>query len=90
MTLNECIEKLMEMSVEDIKNFKKYEQIAELCKGISKVSANTTQSLQSAWGKPGFQETAVPKECISIPRGCCKSLFGDLTLREIDIEDRGE
>ena len=66
MIVNEYVKKLMEMSIEDIKNIEKYEQIAELYKDISRPKVNTTQSLQSIWEEslkqPSFQETAMPKE----------------------------
>lgn len=89
MTLNECVEKLNEMSVEDIKNLERYRAIAELCKNFSKVNR---QEVLERVKQPSFQETAMPKEQIfmSIPRGCCKSLFCNLRLKEIDIEDREE
>lgn len=71
INVNECVNKLMEISIEDIKNIEKYEQIVELYKDISKskVNTNTTQSLQSIWEEslkqPSFQETVMPKELIN-------------------------
>ena len=38
-----------------------------------------------------YEEKMAPRVIFtSIPRGCCKSLFCDLTLREIDLEVKND
>lgn len=64
MSLNECINKLMQMSVEDIKTLNEI-----MFKDFSKSKVNTTQNLQEELEKclkqPGFQETAMPKKLMN-------------------------
>ena len=38
-----------------------------------------------------YEEKIAPREIFTrIPRGCCKSLFSDLTLREVDLEVKND
>lgn len=62
--LNDYVNKLMQMSVEDIKTLNKI-----MSEDSSKSKVNTTQSLQEELEKclkqPGFQETAMPKQLMN-------------------------
>lgn len=38
-----------------------------------------------------YEGKMAPREIFTrIPRGCCKSLFSDLTLREVDLEVKND
>lgn len=58
------------------------------------------KTMESIWGFPQnktevyrllYEEKMTPREIFTrIPRGCCKSLFSDLTLREVDLEVKND
>jgi hypothetical protein len=62
MTLDECFNKLLQMSDEGIKYLEKHSKIAELSKDFStpKVNNSFQEELERIWQQPGYVETCVP------------------------------